>query len=301
MKPFVTFKQLGEYGRLGNQLWQWAALRAASLRTDSEIRIPPLDSKWWHGQKCQLDKFDLEYEHFTWRDSSRVRHHFKEKNPMKYDPTFRDVKPYTDILGFFQSIHYFEEFQQTIADELYPQKHVESKKSVIKDLKELHDCDTIVSVGVRRGDNVDKSNPQQYHFFKNLYGDGELDSNSIFGRYMQKFLEVFDSPKTKFLVFTGGTRQLGNSNDSDVEWCKRNFDSDKFIVCEQNDAFEDFCLTLCCDGHVMSYASSFSWWTCYLSWMRDNSKTVVAPYHYHVDMPEFTHRDGFYRNEWILL
>ena len=46
-------------GGLGNQLFQYAALRALSLKKEYEISLPLLEDKVWHGQKCLLGNFTI--------------------------------------------------------------------------------------------------------------------------------------------------------------------------------------------------------------------------------------------------
>lgn len=47
----ITFLQLGSLGRLGNQLFQYAALKSLSLSKGYEIKLPDVDNASWHGQK----------------------------------------------------------------------------------------------------------------------------------------------------------------------------------------------------------------------------------------------------------
>ena len=55
----ITFSKLGELGRLGNQLFQYAALRGLSLKNNYEIFLPNLKIAEWHGQKCLLEEFNM--------------------------------------------------------------------------------------------------------------------------------------------------------------------------------------------------------------------------------------------------
>lgn len=305
MKPFITFKNLGEYGRLGNQLFQWAALSAVAKRNDCDIRIPPLCSKYWHGQKCLLDEFNINYEIFTWRDSEQIRYHYKEPDPMKFDSAFLDVKPNAEILGFFQSIRYFEEFQDQIVEELWPKSKnkdtafeycpIEKKQLILEDWKEELECSQIVSVGIRRGDNIDSTNPIQSQMFNEYF-------ETKYVPFLKSAMQKFDD-NAKFLIFSGGSRKIGNDNSDDMKWCMDAFgDDDRFLFSSNKSVLEDLYTILACDGHIMSPASSFSWWSCYLSFMKSNQqKTVVVPNEYHPDIPGYTHREGFYRPEWHVL
>lgn len=299
MREFVTFKKLGNYGRLGNQLWQYAALKGLSLRLGCEVGLLPLDHVWWHGQQCLLQKcFPLKYKPLNWHDLESVRSYYSEPDYMKYDKNFEHLKVYTDIVGFFQSTLYFKGFEEEIKKELTPKnEHMESAWAYIQDLKERHDCE-IVSLHLRRGDNVDNSNPEQYKIFKKLYGDGKLDKNSIFFNYFQKAKDVFSGKNVKFLIFTGGTRSKGNSNFEDLKWAKENFNSEEFLF-SNGDTIQDFCRMICSDHYIGSHVSSLNWWAMFLG--EKPEKIVVAPKNYHFDRDDVEHREGFYPSSWILV
>jgi hypothetical protein len=51
----ITNIHLGVDGRLGNQLFQYAALKSLSLHTGNECVLPNLTDRLWHGQSCLLD------------------------------------------------------------------------------------------------------------------------------------------------------------------------------------------------------------------------------------------------------
>ena len=56
----ITFFELGKLGRLGNQLFQYAALRSLSLEKGYESKIPNPNTCEWHGQKCLLGEFNIQ-------------------------------------------------------------------------------------------------------------------------------------------------------------------------------------------------------------------------------------------------
>ena len=47
----ITFLELGKHGRLGNQLFQYAALKGIALRNNYECKIPDPKQMMWHGQQ----------------------------------------------------------------------------------------------------------------------------------------------------------------------------------------------------------------------------------------------------------
>ena len=54
----ITFSKLGKYGRLGNQLFQYAILIVIREKIGYEIKLHDLSKTVWHGQK-NLDKIHL--------------------------------------------------------------------------------------------------------------------------------------------------------------------------------------------------------------------------------------------------
>ena len=42
----ITFLELGKLGRLGNQLYQYAALRGISEKTGLECKVPNFNLEW---------------------------------------------------------------------------------------------------------------------------------------------------------------------------------------------------------------------------------------------------------------
>lgn len=301
MKPFFSMKNLGENGRLGNQLWQYAALKAVALRNNCDARVPYLEHKYWHGQKCMLEKyFNVELLPLTWRESAELNKKFVEKDPFKFDPTILHLKPPTELSGFFQSINYFKDFEKEIKKQLMPKEdYLDSAKTYIENLKAKYGC-PIISMHLRRGDNTDGSIPGQYQVLKNLYGDGKLDKNSIYFDYFQKAREEFGS-NVKFLIFTGGSRSKGCDNSEDMIWCKENFSSDEFIYSDDGTEIDDFCRIMACDGNIICHISSFGWWAAFLGMELDNNKRIVCPFDYHCDRSDINHRKGFYPESWIKL
>jgi hypothetical protein len=56
----VTFHKLGENGRLGNQLFQYAALKGLAIKNGYDVKLPNPHTISWHGRLCLLDKFNIQ-------------------------------------------------------------------------------------------------------------------------------------------------------------------------------------------------------------------------------------------------
>lgn len=283
----ITFHKLGELGRLGNQLFQYAALRGLSLRNGYDVAIPNPQTMNWHGQTCLLDQFNIEVGYLDDENISQIQYMYSEPNWNKYDPAFFEIPDGSTIEGFFQSTFYFEGFEEQIKKELTPKSElVEQNREFINKIKSENEGYEIVSVHVRRGDNMTNGQTGLIQAF---------EAGGMYEQYFNNAKKVFDGKKVKFLVFTGGQR-FNEDNSTDVEWCKNFFKGDEFLFSEGQPQIDDFCRIMLCDHNILSHASSFGWWAAYVN--PNPNKIVVAPEYYHPDEPGLK-RDKFYPKEFI--
>tara|TARA_R100001086_G_scaffold105190_1_gene52836 strand:- start:417 stop:1295 length:879 start_codon:yes stop_codon:yes gene_type:complete len=291
----ITFLELGKHGRLGNQLFQYAALKGIALRNNYECKIPDPKQMMWHGQQCLLDQFNIESEYLTDEDLVTLKHQAVEPDPWGYYQGFLDIPDHTNIHGFFQSVNYFQGHEKQICKELTPKaEHMEFAKKYIANLKK--DGHQIVSLHLRRGDNTDgsKSDEKYLHF----YGKSDIfDTESIYGRYLSEAIKFFENKKVKYLVFTGGSRD--NDDSKDINWAKNNFKKDNFVVSETADPMQDLSLIISCDHNITCHMTSFGWWGAYLN--PNPQKIVTAPKDYFYDMPADYVREGHFPQDWRLV
>ena len=290
---FVTFKNLGSFGRLGNQLYQCAAVISLANKHGFDVKFPSFDSAW-HGQKCLMGEFNLSYE--TMSSNDTIQHHLNEATSKSgqydenLDNSLSSLNGNVNLHGFFQNTKYLIGGEELVREKLMPKKHyLEDARSYINSLN--NNKKEIVGIHVRRGDNTDGTNAS---FFKNLYGENLMDESTKYGSYIKKALEIFPTEKYDFLVFTGGSRTV--NNESDLDWCKRVFPKEHFFFSESNDTMTDFSRLMSCDHNILSHTSSFGWWAAYLN--TNKNKKVVAPLLYtpHEECPEH-----FFPKDWILL
>lgn len=284
----ITFTNLGQYGRLGNQLYQYAALKATALKHGYVCKIPNPMTKTWHGQNCQLGLFNLETEYLTPEDYTQIQHKISESGNLAglYTPILEKIEDNTDISGFYQNIRYFSEFSDQIKKELTPKKKIqEIEKRFINKIKEVGK--PLVSLHIRTGDMNDGTNP----IYQKHYSDNPFDKNSTVGKYVTRAIDHFSD--VIFLVFVGGSRTADDR--ADIAWAKNWFKDSKFIVSETNNPISDFTRMSLCDHNIISFCSSFSWWAAYIN--QNSGKTVVCPKNYHLDGLEHKRID-FFPQEW---
>tara|TARA_R110002167_G_scaffold79374_6_gene219069 strand:+ start:347 stop:1243 length:897 start_codon:yes stop_codon:yes gene_type:complete len=264
----ITFTNLGHYGRLGNQMFQYATLYSIAKKNNYDFAIPSdnlnvIDSSY----NPVIDKNDYMYlqlfECFnvtgkTLKSSdinyNKIFDH--GKNYAKYSPEVFNISDGTNIKGFFQSYKYFQEFEEDIKKEFMFKSEIEKKVfEYFEKLKLKYNVDTITGLHIRLGD------------VKHEKGDRLVFLNK---NYYQKCMKQFDNDRNLFIIFT-----------DDIEWCLQNIKSDKMVISdyssyEENDIkFEylDLCAMTHCDNLIMA-CSSYSWWG---AWLNKKNGTIVVP------------------------
>ena len=291
----ITFTQLGSHGRLGNQLFQYAAMKSISLETGYELKIPNIHEASWQNQKCQLANFNIKCDILTGKDLENIRYLFREQDHTRFFREAFECPDNTNFLGYFQNYNYFSKYEKQIREEFVLNEELEDySENYISKVRQGNEG--IVSIHLRRGDITDGTYGDTYSEF---YGEsGTFDKDSVFGRYLAKGLGFFHEKDVKFLVFTGGTRQGTEHNQSDVNWCKENLKDFDFNYCEGNTDMQDFAIMKKCDHHICSHMTSFGYWAAFLN--NNPEKKVIAPKSYTVPDDGRTSR-GFYPPKWITL
>ena len=250
----IGFNALGQLGRLGNQMFQFAALKGIARNRGYEYAIPPSN---------QPEEWNTVDEYYHAIGNNQAGHHLfdpftlcatSELNIQYIDPDrpvmpegqfhfnenlFNNCPDWVDIRGFFQSEKYFKH----IKDEI--KKDFTFKPEILEPCKEMmseFDAPPI-SLHVRRTDYI--TNPNH----------SALESHY----YMESLARMPEDREV--LVFT-----------DDPEWCKEQemFAGDRFMIGEQNSGYVDMCLMTLCKYHIIAN-SSFSWWG---AWLSDSEKVI---------------------------
>lgn len=287
----ITYLNLGFNGRLGNQLFQYAAIKAAAFKNNFILKLPNLNDRTWHGQKCLLNNFNLNYELITEDDIKNIKYFIQEPSDVagKYTSILEHVEDFSSIDGFFQNTKYFINFKKQIDEEISIKKSILDKEQIFID-KIRNNYPLLVSLHIRTGDMLDGTNP----IYNKYYGSSPFDQNSIFGNYINKCISYYDNKKTKFLVFVGGSR---SGNDiKDINWAQSFFTDKKFLVNSSNNPIKDLARISLCDDNIVSFSSTFSWWGAYLN--KNVNKKIFCPKNFHFDEMN-KYREGFYPTDWI--
>jgi hypothetical protein len=240
----LSFNNLGNLGRLANQMFQYASLKGIAKNRNYDFVIPPKEVFGSKDKNVKTSDVSL-YDVFDIQSKNKVS---LTNNPVlserihEFDnEIFINCPDNVDLFGYFQTEKYFKHIENEIREDFsFNNELYNTCKLFIED----NFGDKVISLHIRRGDYVyNQNHPLQ-------------DIN-----YYEKALSLL--PNIPVIVF---------SDDSD--WCKSQtiFEDDRFMISENNSTDADLCLMTLCHYHIIAN-SSFSWWGAWLA----NSKGVIAP------------------------
>ena len=254
----VSFNGLGNEGRLGNQMFQYAFIRGMSKKYGYDFIIPDANSDRFDNYGL-FDCFKLEgcktgegsYPTLECRDTA-----FNQK-------FLDDCSDNTNYSGVFQTEKYFANATEEL------RKDFTFHKEILDPCQEFIDnVGDVIFLHVRRGNS-------------NLVGKrGEKWSYQLLQDYhplMKKeyYLEAlshFDESK-KVIVLS-----------DTIDWCKEQdwLQDDRFLFSDSSyEVFDDgasvpyidLCLMSLCNGGIIAN-SSMSWWG---AWLQNNTGKIIAP------------------------
>jgi hypothetical protein len=271
----ITNLEIGYNGRLGNQIFQYAACYVTARKLGVEFIIPQnnidnikqdgcydySNNQWIPYNFRMYDCFEIT----TPKGEVSINNIFQEPY-FHYTETFNNIPDSTSIQGYYQSEKYFIEYKEDILKEFtFKSEILNQSNNVIKDFKDKE----IVAVHIRRGDNVINPN-----------------FPVISMEYIQEALNIFANKGYNFLIIS-----------DDIKYCKEVFPEESNIKFSDGDNdLIDLCLMSLADHNIISN-SSFSWWGAYLN--NNPNKKIVAPSNWFKDK-NINLKDLFPQN-WIIL
>lgn len=258
----ISFNHLGNLGRLGNQMFQYAALKGIAANRKFEFLVPPRDVFGLQDAKVRgsLQIYDL--FNLSGKRSLTNFPMLRERQFGFLEDLYNFCPENIDLYGYFQTEKYFEAIKnQVLSDFTF-------SVDVMKKCKDMMKEEKYISLHIRRGD------------YKELSHVHPLQPIC----YYEKALGHLDRT-IPVLVFS-----------DDIDWCisQNIFQNDRFIF-QKNDAHIDMCMMSLCDYHIIAN-SSFSWWGAYLS----KSRGVVAPKNWFTVESKIDYKD-IYCEGWHLL
>lgn len=233
----IGFNHLGLNGRLGNQMFQYAALRGIANSNGYDFCIPYSEFKdEWRDHQL-FEAFELD----GLKNIKFLPGDYYMEPQFNYSQEYVNNCPDNiNLFGYFQTEKYFLHIEEDI------RKDFTFKSKILDPCKREFRFNNIISLHVRRTDYVEKSED---------HPPCSID-------YYIKALNMFDS-NIPVIIFS-----------DDISWCKEQdlFKSDRFMISESNSNLIDMCLMSMCTHHIIAN-SSFSWWGAWLS----RSNDVIAP------------------------
>ena len=261
----IGFNALGQLGRLGNQMFQFAALKGIARHHGYQFCFPPSQNKneWTDHQLLipfklgSTNELNIQYIDFD-------RPTYQEKG-FGFDQDLFDKCPdWVTIQGFFQTEKYFKHIKQELKLDFTFKDDIQNPC-----VDMISQLDNPVALHIRRTDYI--TNPNH-----TCLG---LD-------YYERALNIF--PNQTVLIFS-----------DDPQWCQNQelFEDDRFMISDNDDQYIDMCLMTMCKGHIIAN-SSFSWWGAWLS----KSRKIIAPSGW-FEGSNNSHLDtsDIYCSEWTVL
>ena len=279
----IGLNHLGNLGRLGNQMFEFAALRGIAAEHGYDMCIPPADHEGIENYSLhQCFKLDHIKTGFIPDENYSLEQTFHYNNDL-----FATCPDNTSLYGFFQSWKYFINIHDQIRkDFTFHDDILEPCKEMIEDLEEP------IMLHVRRGD-PNLTDPRGFKWSYTQCGSMHPVQPL---EYYEEALSHFDEDQP-VIVFS----------DS-VDWVKEQefFSGDRFMISEPEDKYADgsftpyadLCLMSLC-SHAIIANSSMSWWG---AWLQTNpDKKVIAPKMWFG--PDYKDKDtkDLYCPEWLLL
>ena len=291
----ITNLNIGNMGRIGNQLFQYSFLRGISLKLNYPICLPKKNDLIFHGQHFLLKKFNLNCE---FSDEIKPNNFYKEEMPNVYDERVFESLDNTSFEGYFQNLKYFDFARDYLINEFtLDSKYIKKAEQILSSQRRENEP-LLISFHIRRGDHFLRRKLFTKSYGLKIYGSkSRFDKNSPFGKYFLEVKNYYIDKNVKFLVFSGGSRT--NPNDIDKLWLEDTFKDLNYEILSTDDPLLDFELMKKCDANVLSYGSSFGWWAAYLNQV--SKEKIIAPHNYFLHIGSSNLNSNLFNERFLLL
>jgi hypothetical protein len=259
----LAFNELGNNGRLGNQMFQYAALRGIAAKRGYDWCIPPFNTR-------RIDNYSL-VNCFTLGSMTPNNQFILDRGfaptvmerYFHFDKELLELCPNeVSIHGFFQTEKYFKHIEDQIRSDFTFYESI--TKNVSEFISKLKDP---IFLHVRRGD----PNLTDARGFKWSYTQCSDQHPPQPLEYYEESLKLFPEDQEVIIV-----------SDS-PEWVleQKLFEPDRFYISTPEEKYPDgsytpyvdLCLMSLCSGGIIAN-SSLSWWG---AWLQNNRGKVIAP------------------------
>ena len=244
----IGFNHLGRLGRIGNQMFQYAALRGIAANRGVEYCFPFYQNEVDDGTGVMLrtELFDC----FTMETTSLLniqgvdveRPTIPEGDFCYNEELHKNCPDWVSLWGFFQTEKYFKNVEKEIRQNFTFKDEI---REPCEDMMDNLESDEVIGLHIRRQDYL--TNPNHCALDMSYYEEA-----------LKRF--EYDVP---VIVFS-----------DDPAWCHEQdlFQDDRFMISENESGYIDQCLMSMCSNFIIAN-SSFSWWA---AWLGNRGK-VIAP------------------------
>ena len=272
----ISFNNLGNLGRLANQMFQYAALKGIAKNRGFDFVLPPKSEFGKRDTNVRMDAGNSIYDVFGFFERERFSNLKYELTTQNMCPErvhgfdnemFNECPDDVDLFGYYQTPKYFENISDEIRQDFIFSVEFEEIFSNVKDEYEL--TDDLISLHIRRGDYLNNPN----HPVQPL-------------EYYEKALDML--PKDINVVIFS----------DDPYWCieQEAFKDDKYMISADNAADFDLFFMTKCKYHIIAN-SSFSWWGAWLG----NSEKIIAPKNWFSDSCVYKEVNDMEFGDWSWL
>lgn len=284
-------------GGLGNQMFQYAAARALSLKLSTSLSADLY--KIYKKSRAtfrpyQLSVFDLRLETYTslvdkivikgfdFLKSNKLGIHllkkkgyFTDKDSQTYDEAFHSLSDGTILFGYFQNEQYFSTYQDIIRKDFTFSSRLDNQNLQVLQAMQNENS---VSIHIRRGD------------YKNNQTNLFVQPTEYYAEAMRWMEAKLNDPI--YFIFS-----------DEIDWAKEHLPipKNKSTFIDWNigeNAYLDMQLMSNCKHNIIAN-SSFSWWG---AWLNPNTeKIVVAPSKWYKNRKAENYPEGFIPDSWTIL
>lgn len=277
----ITYSRIGNFGRLGNQLFQFASTYGIAKAIGAEVYFPLenisrfVKEHFKDGVIREVSFYVPKY--FEFDDSLLkpiseipIEYEYQERYFHFCEDAFRIPRDYNiDIRGYYQSEKYFKHCEEDIRKLLkFKEREIDHDFPV-----NVEKNGAVTSIHVRLGDYVGL---QEFH--------PVLDSE-----YYSEAISTLYKDTDLFLVFS-----------DNIDACKQMFpDDEKIWFAEFGSDIDQLEVMSKCKNNIIAN-SSYSWWAAWLNGNKD--KKVIAPKNWFGPMYKYTHdTKDLYCENWIVI
>tara|TARA_B100001939_G_scaffold347937_1_gene371422 strand:- start:2544 stop:3356 length:813 start_codon:yes stop_codon:yes gene_type:complete len=268
----IGFNFIGRMGRLGNQMFQYAALRGIAENCGYKFCFPVFKDAVNDGigNMLRTELFDC-FEMSTPSalniqliDSDRP---VVDESGFEFDENiFNNCPDWVTLRGYFQTEKYFKNVEKII------RKDFTFKEEYRIPCEEMIGKEEYIALHIRRTD----------------YLQNAANHNNLTLEYYEKALAKFPED-SQVIIFS-----------DDPQWCSEQdlFSDDRFLVSENTNGYVDLCLMSMCK-HFIIANSTFSWWGAWLS--KNKNKKVIAPSQWFGPANKHLNTEDIYCEGWEII